>query len=98
MPGVSWPGLCAGMGAAICAAVLAGCGVSGGVAGGANAAQAVSLPNPASVYCEEKGGTVTVESTPAGQAGICLLPDGRRIDEWALYRRDFPEVVEIDKP
>ncbi len=26
--------------------------------------------------------------TPEGTHSYCLLPDGERIEEWALYRRD----------
>jgi hypothetical protein len=44
------------------------------------------LANPASVYCEEQGGTVEIEETDDGQRGVCALPDGTRVDEWELYR------------
>lgn len=44
------------------------------------------MPNPASVYCEEQGGTVEIVDEPAGQVGYCNLPDGTRIDEWEYYR------------
>jgi len=44
------------------------------------------LANPASVYCEEQGGTVEIEETDDGQRGVCVLPDGTRVDEWDLYR------------
>ncbi|MGO3741240.1 putative hemolysin [Kerstersia sp.] len=100
MPGVSFAGrragLCAAAFAALGAVLLAACGASGGSQGEAD--EAASLPNPASEYCEEKGGTVSIAETPAGQVGICHFPDGSSIDEWAQYRRDFPEAVEIDKP
>jgi putative hemolysin len=44
------------------------------------------LANPASVYCEEQGGTVTIIETDDGQVGICVLDDGRECEEWAYYR------------
>lgn len=47
---------------------------------------ATGMPNPASVYCEEQGGTVEIVDEPAGQVGYCNLPDGTRIDEWEYYR------------
>ncbi|MFM7125667.1 MAG: DUF333 domain-containing protein [Actinomycetota bacterium] len=47
---------------------------------------ATGMPNPASVYCEEQGGTVEIVDEPAGQVGFCNLPDGTRIDEWEYYR------------
>ena len=45
------------------------------------------VPNPASAFCEEQGGTVEIESDSAGnQTGICVLPSGERVDEWEYYR------------
>lgn len=48
------------------------------------------LPNPASVYCEEQGGTLEIVDSPEGQYGICVLPDGTRCEEWAFYRGECP--------
>ena len=48
---------------------------------------ALALGNPASIYCESRGGKVEV--TPGvngGGRGICVLPDGTRIDEWVYFR------------
>ncbi|AZV95220.1 hypothetical protein CBF45_17025 [Bordetella sp. J329] len=84
--------------AVLFAVLLAGCGGTGASGSGAAEPAAVSMSNPAAVHCEERGGKVTIESRPEGQAGVCLLPDGSRVDEWELYRRDFPEAAEIDKP
>ena len=45
------------------------------------------LPNPASVYCEEQGGTSETRTAEDGSAyGMCVFPDGSEYDEWALYR------------
>lgn len=49
-----------------------------------------SLPNPASVYCEQQGGVLEIVDTPAGQQGMCVLPSGIRCDEWAFYRGECP--------
>jgi putative hemolysin len=38
------------------------------------------VPNPAAVYCEEQGGTVS------GPEPICELPDGTVVDAWDYYR------------
>lgn len=47
------------------------------------------VPNPASEFCEERGGTVEIEEDAAGnQVGICVLSDGTRIDEWEYYREE----------
>ncbi len=50
----------------------------------------IGLANPASAYCIEKGGRLEIVNTPAGQVGMCTLPDGRVIEEWELMRRDHP--------
>lgn len=67
---------------AVLALIAAGCGGDDDDASGDGA----GLANPASVYCEERGGHVENEETAAGQRGICVLPDGTRTDEWELYR------------
>ena len=57
------------------------CGNTTGGTGG-NA----SLPNPASVYCEEQGGILDIRTDESGgQYGICILGDGTECDEWAFY-------------
>jgi uncharacterized protein len=49
---------------------------------------ATQLANPASVHCEEQGGRVEIVAGEDGESGVCVLPDGTRIDEWELYRQD----------
>ena len=44
------------------------------------------IANPASVYCVQQGGKVEIVTTKKGQIGICVLPDGRRIEEWKFFR------------
>lgn len=45
------------------------------------------LPNPAAVHCVEVlGGSYQLLETPAGQVGVCNLPDGRQCEEWELFR------------
>lgn len=46
------------------------------------------MANPASVYCVKLGGKLEIVKTAAGEQGMCHLPDGSVIEEWALYRRD----------
>lgn len=67
------------------AAMLAGCASGDGAA-----PPSVGMANPASVYCIEVGGRLEIRDVGAGQVGICHLPDGVEIEEWALYRRDHP--------
>lgn len=44
------------------------------------------LANPASVYCVQQGGRLVIRRGPKGETGICVLPDGRRIEEWKFFR------------
>jgi uncharacterized protein len=47
----------------------------------------IGLPNPASVSCEEQGGTLDVRAVDdGGQLGICVFEDGSECEEWALFR------------
>lgn len=47
----------------------------------------VSLANPASAYCIDHGGNLSILTNSDGsQVGICLLPGGIKCDEWAYFR------------
>lgn len=48
------------------------------------------LANPASVFCTSSGGTLKIEDSPAGQQGICTLPNGSKMEEWAYFRKLGP--------
>lgn len=46
-----------------------------------------NAPNPASVYCEDQGGTSEIRTgADGGQVGICIFADGSECDEWAFFR------------
>ncbi len=47
--------------------------------------ETAGMANPASVYCEEQGGTLEIRDTVAGQVGYCIFPDGSECEEWAFY-------------
>ncbi len=51
---------------------------------------AATLANPASVYCREQGGELKIVEGEGGQAGICVLKDGRECNEWAYFRHECP--------
>lgn len=45
-----------------------------------------ALANPASVFCVQSGGKSEIRTGAKGQYGVCRLPDGRVVDEWAYFR------------
>lgn len=50
-----------------------------------------AIPNPASVNCIDKGGNLIISKRgDGGQYAICLFPDGRQCEEWALFRGECP--------
>ena len=45
------------------------------------------LANPASVYCEEQGGTIDMRTDASGgQYGVCQFDDGSECEDWAYFR------------
>ena len=46
----------------------------------------VGMANPASVHCGRQGGRTEIRRGEAGEYGVCVLPDGRQCEEWALFR------------
>jgi uncharacterized protein len=51
------------------------------------ATQDAFMPNPASVYCEQRGYKVEIRNASDGsQSGVCIFPDGSECDEWAFFR------------
>ncbi|QFU23594.1 DUF333 domain-containing protein [Shewanella eurypsychrophilus] len=50
-----------------------------------------NMSNPASDYCLALDGKLEIVTGPDGQQGICTLPSGEVIEEWALYRRDHQD-------
>ncbi len=45
-----------------------------------------TIANPASVYCVSHGGKLNIQTTSAGQTGICTFPDGSQCEEWSYLR------------
>lgn len=52
--------------------------------------KSLGLSNPASVYCLQVGGKLEIINEDKGQVGYCTLPNGERIEEWSLYRKENP--------
>ena len=50
-------------------------------------APAIGMPNPASAYCVQQGGKSEIRKNQDGsEYGVCILPDGKEVEEWAYYR------------
>ncbi len=50
-------------------------------------AHQANMPNPASVYCEQEGNKLEIQTAADGsQSGTCVFPDGSTCDEWAYFR------------
>ena len=46
-----------------------------------------NMPNPASVYCEQNGNSLEIQTAADGsQFGVCVFPDGSTCEEWAYFR------------
>lgn len=46
----------------------------------------VTVANPASVFCVENGGSLSMNTTDEGTSGTCTFPTGEQCEEWALFR------------
>lgn len=52
---------------------------------------AARLANPASLNCIQQNGKLEIVHAPdGGEQGICVLPDGKRCDEWEMFRGNCP--------
>lgn len=58
------------------------------VSGCANTTEEAQIANPASVHCENIGGTLEIRTdSDGGQTGYCMK-NGKECEEWALYRKE----------
>jgi len=52
-----------------------------------NSSDNTQLANPASVYCLENGGNISLRTDAnGGQYSVCILNNGTECDEWKYYR------------
>lgn len=74
--------------------ITAACG-----SGQGTSAPEQNMPNPASVYCEQNGGTLEFRQDAAGGvAGVCKFPDGSECDEWAYFRGECNPGDSVSTP
>lgn len=50
----------------------------------------VGIANPASVFCIQQGGKLRIVKTAQGEHAICVLADGREVEEWKYFREHHP--------
>jgi predicted secreted protein/putative hemolysin len=49
----------------------------------------IGMPNPASVYCGQAGGTLEIKKdASANEYGMCTFRNGTSCEEWALFRNE----------
>lgn len=52
-----------------------------------NNTQSSTIANPASTFCVQQGGQVSIETDKnQHQYGICTLPNGHKTEEWDYFR------------
>ncbi|MBP6117589.1 MAG: DUF333 domain-containing protein [Neisseriaceae bacterium] len=47
----------------------------------------IGMANPATQFCLAQGKEHTIQKTSAGEKGLCRLPNGQTVDEWAYFRQ-----------
>ena len=58
-----------------------------------------NLANPSSVYCEQNGGKLEIQTAAdGGQVGICKFTDGSECEEWAYMRGDCKSTLNPNIP
>jgi len=50
----------------------------------------LKVANPASTNCISDGGKLEFAEKSGGQYGICVFPDGKQCEEWAMFRGECP--------
>lgn len=46
--------------------------------------------NPASLNCLQHNGRLEIRQTPQGEYAECILPSGKRCEEWEMFRGNCP--------
>lgn len=71
----------------VLAIAVSGCGGDDNTGGSIDDDGGAGLANPASVYCEQQGGTLDIRTNENGGAyGVCVFDDGSECEEWAYFR------------
>jgi putative hemolysin len=49
------------------------------------------MPNPASKFCTDNGGTLEIRTEADGQIGYCII-QGKECEEWSLFRGECTNI------
>ena len=52
--------------------------------------RAARSASPATMNCIQNNGRLEIVKTPEGEKGYCVLPSGKRCDEWEMFRGNCP--------
>jgi hypothetical protein len=78
--------------------LLTGCQNASTPATGTTPDLSNGIPNPASVNCTQKGGTLEMRTNEAGQYGVCKFSDGTECDEWEFLQGECVPGLVKSKP
>ena len=53
----------------------------------------IGMANPASTYCVEQGGKLSIEKESNGEVGYCHLANGQKVEEWAYFRQSQAQCL-----
>lgn len=53
----------------------------------------IGMANPASQFCIEQGGQLSIEKDTNGEVGYCQLANGQKVEEWALFRQNQSQCI-----
>lgn len=56
-----------------------------------NNEEQTGIPNPASKFCVDNGGSLDIREEAGGQVGYCTI-NGVECEEWALYRGECAQI------
>ncbi len=72
------------------AILLTGCASTPESAAPEHHYSAARAENPASMNCIQNNGKLEIQQTPQGEQVYCLLPGGKRCEEWDMFRGNCP--------
>jgi hypothetical protein len=66
---------------------------------GGSSTSTTNMANPASVYCLDQGGKLSIrKDSSGGEYGICVFDDGSECDEWKFFRKECTKGMPVDGP